>query len=158
MKISSSEESSRLLAVVLQQQLREIGIDLDIRIFEFATFYSDVQRGAFQMYTLRWVGGTNQDPDIFEYIFDSKSFPPRRANRSYYSNARVDQWIAQGLEQIDQSKRKESYANIQQQLQQDVPSINLWYLDNVIVHTRRVRNIHTDSAGNFDFLRTVELQ
>jgi peptide/nickel transport system substrate-binding protein len=155
---TSTEETSRLLAVILQQQLRDIGIDLEIRTFEFATFYSDVQRGAFQMYTLRWVGGTNQDPDIFEYIFDSKSFPPRRANRSYYSNSQVDRWISEGLEQIDPSKRKESYAKIQEQLQRDVPSINLWYLDNVIVHTRRVRNIHTDSVGNFDFLRTIELQ
>jgi peptide/nickel transport system substrate-binding protein len=155
---TSTEETSRLLAVILQQQLREIGIDLEIRTFEFATFYSDVQRGAFQMYTLRWVGGTNQDPDVFEYIFDSKSFPPRRANRSYYSNPHVDQWIADGLEQIEPRKRKESYARIQEQLQQDVPSINLWYLDNVIVHTRRVRDIHVDSAGNFDFLRTAELQ
>jgi hypothetical protein len=29
-----------------------------------ATFYSDVTRGAFQIYSLRWIGG-NEQPDIF---------------------------------------------------------------------------------------------
>ena len=53
-----------------QQQLRAVGIALDIRSYEFATFYSDVTRGAFQLYSLRWVGGSNQDPDVFENVFD----------------------------------------------------------------------------------------
>lgn len=35
---TSTEESTRLLAAVLQQQLRDVGIALDIRTFEFATF------------------------------------------------------------------------------------------------------------------------
>ncbi|HEX6906468.1 MAG TPA: ABC transporter substrate-binding protein, partial [Terriglobales bacterium] len=43
---SSTEESTRLMAAVLQQQLRAVGIALDIRTFEFATFFSDVTKGA----------------------------------------------------------------------------------------------------------------
>ncbi len=46
---TSTEETTRLLAAVLQQQLRDVGIALDIRTFEFATFYADVVKGAFQM-------------------------------------------------------------------------------------------------------------
>src|SRR5271165_2225677 len=86
----SSDDATRLMAVVLQQQLREVGIALDIRTFEFATFFSDVTKGAYQIYSMRWIGG-NQDPDIFEYVFDSASFPPKRANRTFYSNPRVDE-------------------------------------------------------------------
>src|SRR5581483_10849789 len=55
-------------AVVVAVRLRQVGIALDIRSFEFATFYSDVQKGAFQLYSLRWIGG-NEDPDIFYYAF-----------------------------------------------------------------------------------------
>ncbi len=58
---TSTDESTRLMAAVLQQQLREVGIVLDIRTFEFATFFSDVTRGAYQLHSLRWVGG-NEDP------------------------------------------------------------------------------------------------
>jgi len=154
---TSTEETSRLLAVILQQQLREVGIDLEVRTFEFATFYADVVKGAFQMYTLRWVGGANQDPEIFEYILDSKSFAPRRANRSYYSNPQVDAWIEQARVELDQAKRKELYAKIQEQALRDLPSLNLWSLDNVVVHTARVKNLHPDPAGNYDFLREAEL-
>ena len=40
---------------------------------------------------------------------------------------------------------------------EDLPYINLWYLDNVMVHTNRVRNLRLNPAGNFDFLRSAEL-
>jgi peptide/nickel transport system substrate-binding protein len=154
---TSTEETSRLIAVILQQQLHDVGIDLEIRTFEFATFYADVVKGAFQIYTLRWVGGSNQDPEIFEYILDSKSFAPRRANRSYYSNPQVDTWIEQARTELDQEKRKRIYAQIQQQALNDLPSLNLFSLDNVIVHTSRIRNIHNAPAGNYDFLRDAEI-
>jgi peptide/nickel transport system substrate-binding protein len=156
-KISTIEENSRLLAITLQQQLHEVGVDLDIRSFEFATFYADVVKGAFQIYTLRWVGGSNQDPEIFEYTLDSKSFAPRRANRSYYSNPQVDAWIEEARTELDQQKRKEIYGRIQEQVLKDLPSINLWSLDNLIVHTSRVRNVHPEAAGNYDFLRVAEI-
>ena len=154
---TSTQETSRLLAVIVQQQWRKVGIDLELRSFEFGTFYSDIVRGAFQVYTLRWVGGANQDPEIFEYVFDSKSFAPRRANRSYYSNPQVDAWIEQGRDVLDQQTRKTIYAKIQQQILRDSPYIDLWYFDNVLVHTSRVRSVQLDPSGNYDFLRTAEI-
>ena len=79
---TSTEETTRLMVAVLQQQLRDVGIALDIRTFESATFMADVISGAYQMYSLRWIGG-NEDPDIFEYAFHSDKFPPHGANRSF---------------------------------------------------------------------------
>jgi peptide/nickel transport system substrate-binding protein len=154
---SSTDETTRLMAAVLQQQLREVGIALDIRTYEFATFFSDITKGAYQMYSMRWIGG-NQDPDIFEYVFDSASFPPKRANRTFYSNPRVDALIREGRTTLEQEKRKAIYAEVQQIVAVDLPYINLWYLDNVLVHTRRVRGIKMNPAGNYDFLRTAEIK
>ena len=153
---TSTEESTRLLAAVMQQQFREVGIALDIRSFEFATFYSDVVKGAYQVYSLRWIGG-NEDPDIFENVFDSSSFPPKRANRSYFSNPRVDELIAQGRSTLDQEKRKQAYHEIQEIVARELPYINLWYFDNVLVHSRRLRNVQLSPSGNYDFLSTAEL-
>jgi len=149
---TSTEETSRLLAAVLQQQLRSVGIALDIRSFEFTTFYSDVTKGAFQIYTLRWLGYSNEDPDIFEYAFYTGSFAPKRANRSYYSNPRVDQLIEEGRRTLDQDKRKQIYAEVQRILAHDLPYINFWYLDNVMVHSTRVHIAQVGAAGNYDFL------
>ena len=153
---TSTEESTRLLAAVLQQQLRDVGIALDIRTFEFATFFADVTSGAFQIYSLRWIGG-NEDPDIFEYSFSSKRFPPKGANRGFYSNARVDNLIDQARRETDQSIRKGLYAQVQEILAQDVPYIDLWYFDNVLVHTRRVRNVTPNPSGNYGFLKSAEI-
>src|SRR5256885_16848483 len=106
---TSTEESTRLMAAVLQQQLREVGIVLDIRTYEFATFFSDVTHGEFQLYSLRWIGG-NEDPDIFEYVFHSDKIAPHRANRSYYSKPRVDAPIDPARSELDQNNRKKPYA------------------------------------------------
>jgi peptide/nickel transport system substrate-binding protein len=153
---TSTEESTRLLAAVLQQQLRDVGIALDIRTFESATFFSDVTRGAFQFYSLTWGGGT-EDPDIFEYVFHSSRFTPNGANRGFYSNPRVDALIDQARRESDQSVRKQLYAELQRILANDVPSINLWYLDNVMVHSSRVQSLTLNPSGNYDFLNTASL-
>jgi peptide/nickel transport system substrate-binding protein len=153
---TSTEESTRLLAAVLQQQLHEVGIALDIRTFEFATFFSDVTHGSFQLHSLRWVGG-NEDPDIFEYVFHSAKFTPRGANRSFYANPRVDALIDQARRELNQDTRKHLYAEVQSILAEDVPSINLWYYDNVLVATKRVQNLTLNPSGNYDFLKTAEL-
>ncbi len=153
---TSTEESTRLLAAVLQQQMREVGIALDIRSFESATFLADVTKGAYQIHSLRWIGG-NQDPDMFENVFATSSFAPKRANRTFYSNPRVDELIKEGRSTLDQAKRKLIYDEIQQILAEDLPYINLWYLDNVLVHTNRVHGIELSPAGNYDFLKTAEL-
>jgi peptide/nickel transport system substrate-binding protein len=153
---TSTDENTRLMVAVLQQQLRAVGIQLDIRTFEFATFFADVTHGQFQLYSLRWVGG-NEDPDIFEYAFHTDKFTPNGANRSFYSNPRVDALINQARAELDQSKRKALYAAIQDLLAEDLPYLNLWYLDNVLVHSKRVKNLSLNPPGNYDFLKTAEL-
>jgi peptide/nickel transport system substrate-binding protein len=149
---TSTDEGSRLLAVVLQQQLREVGIALDVRSFEFATFYGDISKGAFQMYTLRWIGG-NEDPQIFRYAFDSDRFPPHGANRGRYVNHELDSLIQDAGTASDQAQRRKDYVRVQQILATELPAINLWYLDQVLVHRKRLGNLHVSSSGDFDFLR-----
>src|SRR5207244_7984068 len=99
---TSTEEETRLMAAVLQQQLRDVGIALDIRTFEFATFFSDVTHGLFQLYSLRWIGG-NEDPDIFEYVFHSAKFAPNGANRGYFADPRINALIDQARHELDQN-------------------------------------------------------
>jgi peptide/nickel transport system substrate-binding protein len=153
---TSLDANTRMMVAVMQQQLRQAGIVLDIRSFESATFFSDVIHGAFQMYGLRWMGG-NEDPDIFEYVFHSAKFPPNGANRGFYTNPRVDELIDKARREVDPAVRKPLYAEVQRILAEDMPYVNLWYLDNVMVHTRRVRQLKLNPAGDYDFLRTAEL-
>jgi peptide/nickel transport system substrate-binding protein len=152
-----TDEVARLLAAVLQEQLRAAGIALSIRSAEFGTFYSDVTKGAFQMYILKWVG-SNEDPDIFRYMYSSDSFPPKGANRGHYVNARVDALLMKaaaetGPAQEVQARRRAEYVEVQKILAEEMPSVPLWYPDNEVVHTGRLQRMVSQGDGNFDFLR-----
>jgi peptide/nickel transport system substrate-binding protein len=153
---TSTDETTRLMAAVLQQQLRAAGIQLEIRSAEFGTFYADVTKGAFQIYALRWIG-SNEDPDIFRYAYGSGSFPPKGGNRGRYSNARLDALLAEASASSDRAVRKKDYVEVQRILAEELPGIPLWYPNNEVVHTRRVLNVRPRASGNFDFLREAEV-
>ena len=152
---TSNDEGTRLLAAVLQQQFAKVGIALDTRSYEFATFYSDVTRGAFQIYSLRWIGG-NEQPDIFSYAFSTANFSPRGANRGHYSNERLDIVLDEAAQSPDLAKRRWDYAEAQEILAQDLPVFNLWYLDTIIVHNKRITNVLPTPSGSYRFLETAE--
>ncbi len=153
---TSSDEGTRLLAAVLQQQLARVGIALDLRSYEFATFYSDVTRGAFQMYSLRWIGG-NEQPDIFGYAFATANFSPKGANRGHYSNPELDAALDDASQNEDVAQRRRDYVTAQRILARDVPAFNLWYLDTVVVHNRRLTNVVPAPSGSYAFLETAQL-
>jgi peptide/nickel transport system substrate-binding protein len=154
---TSTDETTRLEAQAMQAELRQAGIDLTLRSTEFGTFYSDITKGAFQMYILRWIG-SNEDPDIFHYCYATEMFPPKGANRGHYSNPRVDALLRSASTATDEPTRRQDYLQIQQILAEDLPSIPLWYPDNVVVHSARLTNLILDPGGSFDFLRTAELR
>lgn len=151
---TSTDETTRLLAVVVQQQLAHVGIAVDLRSYEFATFYADLRRGAFEMAPSRWIGG-NEQPDIFRYAYASASFPPHGSNRGYYSNARLDALLNDADGTLDEAQRRTDYIEVQQILARELPTLDLWYLDTVIVHTRRLHNVQPSPSGDFDFLRSA---
>ncbi|WP_047486561.1 ABC transporter substrate-binding protein [Terriglobus sp. TAA 43] len=153
---SSTDDTMRLLAAVVQQQVRGAGIELSLRQNEFGTFYSDVTKGAFQMYVLRWVG-SNEDPDIFRYAYSSAMMPPKGSNRGHYTNPRIDALIAQGAAEIDSTKRRAIYLELQRILSEDEPTLVLWSPDNIVVHSRHLQGVVPASAGSFGWLRTATL-
>jgi peptide/nickel transport system substrate-binding protein len=154
---TSQDETGRLVAAVLQEQFREIGIDMEIRSNEFATFFADVLAGNFQLYSLRWIGGNN-DPDHFNFIFHSDLVPPNGANRSRYSNPQVDQWIELARREADLQVRKQYYADIQRVVSEDLPYVSLWYPDNVAVYNKRIQGMWLFPTGNFEFTSDIWIQ
>ena len=147
---TSTDDFTRLLAATLQQQLGQVGIALDIRSYESATFIQDLSRGSFQIYGLRWVGG-NEQPDIFTTLSTAR-IPPKGPNRSRYHNPAFDALLDDAAQATDQVRRKADYALAQQILARDLPAVNLWYPDSVIVHTRRLTDITISPSGNYGFL------
>jgi peptide/nickel transport system substrate-binding protein len=154
---TSTEEYSRLLSEAIADEWQRVGVAVELRPLEFATFYADLQRGSFQVSAQRWVGGNN-DPDIFESVFSSKKIPPNGSNRGHYRNPKLDALLDQARMEMDREKRKALLWEIQGIVAEDEPYINLWYPDNVCVHRERLTNIVIPPAGDYDFIETARLR
>jgi peptide/nickel transport system substrate-binding protein len=133
---TSQNEVRRRVATVIQEQLRQIGISLEIQSLEWGTFFSDVKKGNFQIYSLTWVGIA--DPDIFHHAFHSRSVPPDGANRGGYSDAEVDRLTEAARREPSRSIRREKYRRVQRILARDLPVFPLWAGRNLLVRDRRL--------------------
>jgi peptide/nickel transport system substrate-binding protein len=152
LKISTNEET-RLQSTVIQQDLRRVGIDLDLRSYEFATFYADVLKGDFQIFSLQWVGGALADPDILRRVFHSGQVPPAGFNRGYYSNPEVDRLIDAASRASTEEGRHANYAAAQRLIAEDAPYIPIWNRVNVIVAQTGFSGLHLPLTGDFQALK-----
>jgi peptide/nickel transport system substrate-binding protein len=155
LKISSTLEFNRLQASAIQQNLRAVGIDLDVRSYEFATLYADVLKGNFQMYSLQWTAGALSDPDILRRVFHSKQVPPAGFNRGYFSDPKVDALLDEASSETDEPRRIALYQEVQRLVAAEVPYISLWNKTNVIVAQRSLSGVAADTLGDLQFLKDV---
>jgi peptide/nickel transport system substrate-binding protein len=153
---TSTDETTRLLVTVFQQQLKEVGIQMNIQANEAATFSADIERGNFQAYSRRWVGGNN-DPDILNLLFHSKMTPPEGANRGFYANPEVDRLIEIGRRETDMEKRLAAYQQIQRIVAEELPYVSLFYIDNVAVFNKRIEGMMLYPAGEYEFLGDIRI-
>ena len=149
----STNEFIRLQAAVIQQDLKQVGIDLDVRSYEFATLYADVLKGNFQLFTLQWVGVS--DPDMLRRVFHSKQMPPNGFNRGYYENPEVDRLIDEAGSAATDADRRRLFGAAQQMVAEDAPYISLWYKTNVAVARTDIEGVKLTPSAEFTFLRDV---
>lgn len=144
---TSSDPFRIRIATILQSQLRQVGIEVDLRSYDWGTFYGDIKAGRFQMYSLSWVG--LKLPDIFRYAFHSGSLPPEGANRGRYSDPITDRLIA-GAEVAPQPQRQaELYGQVQRRLLDALPIVPLWSEDVTAVTGARARDFEPATDGNY---------
>jgi peptide/nickel transport system substrate-binding protein len=146
----------RRIAEAIKEQLQQVGIELEIRSYEWGTFFSDVKKGNFHLYSLAWVG--IMDPDIEYQIFHSASAPPNGDNRGRYSNPQLDRLLEQGRITADEPTRKRIYSQAAKILADDLPYVPLWWWKNVIVKKPSVQDFVAYPDGDFFSLRNVSLR
>jgi peptide/nickel transport system substrate-binding protein len=151
----SNTEFNRLQASVIQQNLRAIGVDLDVRTYEFATLYADVLKGNFQLFTLQWVGGAVADPDILRRVFHSSQVPPVGFNRGYFRDPAVDRLLDEAAAATDDGLRLARFDRAQEIIAEDAPYISLWSKTNAVVAQRSLTGIGITPTANLKFLAGV---
>jgi peptide/nickel transport system substrate-binding protein len=150
---TSTDMEAMEIAQIIKGYLKAVGIGLEVRSFEWGTFFDDIMKGNFQVYSLRWIGVV--DPDIFYYLFHSSSIPPNGANRGRYCNAALDRLLEASRHTIDQARRKGVYSSIQKILAEDAVYTSLWYRDNLVVIGEGFRGFKIYAGGEYRSLRDV---
>jgi peptide/nickel transport system substrate-binding protein len=132
---TSSDAFRIAIAHVIAAQLAEVGLDVEVRPFEFATFFADVKRGAYELATMQTTPIT--EPDFYHFYFHSSRIPdahdPDGGNRWRYRNGDVDRLTEAGRRELDPARRKAIYADVQRIVARDVPVVPLWHEDTVVL-------------------------
>jgi len=144
------------IAEVIQQQLARVGVALDIRTYEWGTFYGDIRRGNFQVYSLAWVGVA--DPDIYFQTCHSSQVPPVGNNRGFFRDAEVDQLTERAQRTPDGEERRRYYVEVQKRVAEQLPVIPLWWPTNVAVVNRRLHGFELRANASLDSLRDAWIE
>lgn len=91
-------------AQVIDTQLAEVGIDVEIRTLDFATWLDEQAAGTFDAFMLSWLG--NIDPDDFYY---AQHVTDGAFNFQGYSNPEVDEALDAAREESEEDARRELY-------------------------------------------------
>jgi peptide/nickel transport system substrate-binding protein len=138
---TSSDAFRVAVARIIAAQLAEVGLDVEVRPFEFATFFADVKRGNYELASMQTTPIT--EPDFYHFYFHSSHIPdaadPDGGNRWRYRNAEIDRLTEAGRREVDLGKRKAIYADVQRIVARDVPIVPLWHEDNVVLSNIDVR-------------------
>ena len=124
---------------LLRDQLKAIGIDLDLRVFSDTDFFAMLDNRDFTFFLSR-VGATVGDAsDILEPQLHSRSSRQGYGVRNYigYSNPEVDRAIDASAQLLKIDERRESLEQIMAILMQDLPWIPLYIDQDVYALDRR---------------------
>jgi len=152
---TSSDPFRIRVATIYQHQLEKIGIEMDIRSYDWGTFYGDIKAGRFQLYSLSWIG--IKTPDIFYYTSHSDAIPPNGANRGRYIDKTADKLIEEASSYTDLKMQAKVYGELQKYLLDQLPYIPLWFEDNVVITQKYIHHYAISSDGNYDGLINVKL-
>jgi peptide/nickel transport system substrate-binding protein len=152
---TSAAEEARLQCAIIQEHLRRVGIEVEVRSSEFAAFYQDVIQGRFQLFTLQWVGGALVDPDILRRVYHSRQTPPDGFNRGFYANPEVDRLLDEASTAANENDRRRAYTAVQRLVANDAVYIPIWNKTNVIVARRGLTGLALGPLGEYLPLREV---
>ncbi|HZO95652.1 MAG TPA: peptide ABC transporter substrate-binding protein [Candidatus Baltobacteraceae bacterium] len=118
------------LAVLLQSAYRAVGVDLEVKQYAAAMMFAAYQNGGilqagkFDLEFSSWVNGV--DPDDSTTV-TCAAIPPNGQNVFRFCDPVVDANEKIALTSYEQAVRARAYANVQEQLVQQVPFITEWF-------------------------------
>jgi peptide/nickel transport system substrate-binding protein len=144
-RTNQGNDERKKIAEIIQQRLKEIGIQADIQLIEWAAFIKEfVKPRRFEVIVLGL--GTGTDPDQF-VVWHSSQRGPDQMNRTGYANPEVDALLEAGRMSCVQNERVRYYHRLQEILAEDLPMIFLYNRDSLPVVASRIRGISPAPSG-----------
>ena len=121
------------VAEVVQAMAAEIGINMKIRVTEFATSLKQAEAGEYEAYLLDWSG--RSDPDGNLYSFYKCKAP---LNYPGSCNSDIDKLLDESRVPSDRAQRKAIYEKLTQLILDNKPILYLYHRRMLIAHTARL--------------------
>ncbi len=139
-------------ALIIQQRLRAVGIEVKIRVVEWASFLKNfIDKGDFEAIILGWTVG--QDPDLYDVWHSSKT-GPKELNFIGFKNSEVDRLLEEGRSTFDIEKRRRAYWRMQDILAEEQPYTFLYVPEALPAVSARFRGIEPAPAGiTYNFIK-----
>ncbi len=139
--ITNQNKEREKSAVLIQRRLKEVGIDVQIRAIEWASFISRfIKTGDFDVVVLGWSLGL--DPDQYN-IWHSSQQAPGQFNFIGYNNPVADKLLEQGRLELNPDKRMRIYHEFSKVLLEDSPIVFLSAGYGLTAIHKRVKGIET---------------
>lgn len=133
------------ISVIVQDQLKQIGIDVEIEVMEWGTYLDRLNRGEHQMYLLGWSSNPDADGALYS-IYHSKN---SGSNYAFYNNPEVDKMLDNARQSTDTNERIGIYKKLQGVLQEELPMYILAYPDNIVGTRKNIENFELDSQSEY---------
>jgi microcin C transport system substrate-binding protein len=117
--IHSSKDREKYWAT-FREDLKKVGIDMEIRLLEWNPFVKLLDDGNFDAMAMGWGGTIEWDP---RQIWHSSSLPPSGSNFIAYKNKEVDKLIDKARSEMDRGKRVQLLHKVYESIASDVPYI-----------------------------------
>jgi peptide/nickel transport system substrate-binding protein len=152
LKVGSDWQFQVDAATIVQQQLAEIGIEVQVMAMESGIFFNDLNERNFDMTLVGWVGFV--DPDEWTYdLFHSTG----RYNQQNYSSERLDQLLEQGRATLDREQRRQIYAQVQRIVAEEAPVVFLYLNAQTSAYLDSVRGYQVHPTATTLWLREAQL-
>jgi len=137
--ITNQNKQREMTAVLIQRRLQEIGVEVSIRVIEWASFVNRfIKTGDFDVVVLGW--GLSLDPDQFN-IWHSSQQGPGQFNFLGYENKKVDKLLELGRKELNPQKREKIYHQFSKYLLEDSPIVYLYAGYGLSAVHKRVKGI-----------------
>ncbi len=129
--------------VIIQQQLREVGVAVDLQTLEANTLNQRLMEGKYEAAISGVMANLFVDPSN-RWRSDGKPF-----NITGYANPRVDELIDQGLATTDAQEANRCWHEMQALIYEDQPYCFLYWRDDVVAVHQRFRDVDINVLGVF---------